>query len=70
MSCPSCGGKTKRLRVHDEQPFSYTECVECSWDDYELQYHAYRLGFVDYEGYEELDFNNEEVDDDELDENC
>ena len=69
MKCPSCGGKTKRLRVHDEQPFSYSECTECSWDDYELQYHAFRLS-LDVTDPEELDFNNDEVDEDEYEENC
>ena len=72
MRCPSCGGKTKRLRVHDEQPFSYSECTECSWDDYEEQYHVFRQTFelVD-DDPSELDFNNDnEVDDDELEQNC
>lgn len=71
MHCPSCGSRTKTLQVHDEQPFRYSECTECSWDDYELQYHAFRQNFVVEGDPEELDFNNDnEVDEDELEENC
>ena len=73
MKCPSCGARTKVLQVHDEQPFRYSECVECSWDDYELQYHAFRQTFeLDADDQIELDFNNDnyEVDEDEFEQDC
>ncbi len=37
MNCPTCGSATKRIKVHDENPFHYSECVECGWDDYDEQ---------------------------------
>ena len=73
VSCPACGDRTKRLRVHDENPFAYTECVSCGWDDYELQYQRSVVALrahEDVSGPMALDFNNDEVDLDELDQNC
>lgn len=36
MKCPACTAGTKVIMVHDEEPFTYHECAECGWDDYEL----------------------------------
>lgn len=66
MHCPHCGARANRIRVHDEaNPFSYLECVECGWDDYELQ--ALNLQDDDSDDVPELNLDGDE---DELEEDC
>ena len=62
MACPACGSKTRTLRVHDEVPFSYRECAECGWDDYDQRaLEAVRLDQQD---------NDDEVEDYEPETDC
>lgn len=53
--------------MHDDNPFHYHECSDCGWDDYD----ECALGARPVEdALDELDFNNDEVATDELEENC